>query len=98
MKIFLKNINQNSKIIPLNQKVSDIGKTKYLPSFSKEWKNIIYSYDKKKMKDLPVNDLNINKVIKGYFNLYFKDYKFLGTKKFILLKRRRKFMKKYSRK
>jgi hypothetical protein len=36
MKIFLKNINQNSKIIPLNKKESDIGKIKYLPSFSKE--------------------------------------------------------------
>lgn len=93
MKIFTQNINKNSKIIPLNKKVSDIGKIKYLPSFSKEWKNIIYSYDKKKMKDLPVNDLNINKVIKSYFNLYFKDYKFIGTKKFILLKRRRKFMR-----
>lgn len=45
------------------------------------------------MKDLPVNDLNINKIIKSYFNLYFKDYKFVGTNKFILLKRRRKFMR-----
>lgn len=45
------------------------------------------------MKDLPVNDLNINKVIKSYFNLYFKDYKFIGTKKYILLKRRRKFLR-----
>jgi hypothetical protein len=45
------------------------------------------------MKNLASNDLNINKIIKSYFNLYFKDFKFLGTKKFILLKRRRKFMK-----
>lgn len=36
MKIFFQNINKNSKIIPLNQKVSDIGKIKYLPSFAKE--------------------------------------------------------------
>lgn len=93
MKIFLKNIKKDPKIISLKTKVADLGKIKYLPSFSKEWKNIIYSYHKNKMKDIPVNDLNINKVIKSYFNLYFKDYKFVGTKKFILLKRRRNFMR-----
>jgi hypothetical protein len=93
MKVFLKNINNNSKIIPFKSNLPDIGQTKYLPSFSKEWKNIIYSYNKKKMQNLPVNDLSINKVIRSYFNLYFKDYKFVGSKKFILLNRRRNFLR-----
>lgn len=36
MKIFTKNLNNNSKTVTLKNKVGDIGKTKYLPSFSKE--------------------------------------------------------------
>lgn len=40
-----------------------------------------------------MNDVNINKIIQSYFNLYFKDHKYVGTKKFILLRRRRKFLR-----
>jgi hypothetical protein len=40
-----------------------------------------------------MNDVNINKIIQSYFNLYFKDHKFVGSKKFILLKRRRNFLR-----
>jgi hypothetical protein len=36
MKIFLKNIKKDPKIISLKTKVADLGKIKYLPSFSKE--------------------------------------------------------------
>jgi hypothetical protein len=36
MKIFLKNIKKDTKIISLKKKVSEIGRIKYLPSFSKE--------------------------------------------------------------
>lgn len=35
-KIFNNNLNNNSKTIALRKKIGDIGKTKYLPSFSKE--------------------------------------------------------------
>ncbi|KAK2121987.1 ribosomal protein 5S [Fusarium oxysporum II5] len=44
------------------------------------------------LKKKIVNDLNINKIIKGYFNLYFKDHKYTGSK-FILLKRRRNLLR-----
>ena len=90
-KIYNNNLKQ-SKTILLKKKIGDIGITKYLPSFSKEWKNTIYSYNKNTLKNIPVNDLNINKIIKGYFNLYFKDHKYTGSK-FILLKRRRNLLR-----
>jgi len=92
--IFEQNLNKNSRITSLNKKVGDIGKTKYLPSFSKEWKNTIYAYNKNTLKNTPSNDVNINKIIQSYFNLYFKNQKFTGNNKFILLKRRRNFLRK----
>jgi hypothetical protein len=94
MKIFNNNLNNNPKTIALRKKVGDIGKIKYLPSFSKEWKNTIYSYNKNMLKNIPSNDVNINKIIQSYFNLYFKDHKYVGSRKFILLRRRRTFLRK----
>ena len=93
-KIYNNNLKRSgaAKTILLKKKIGDIGITKYLPSFSKEWKNTIYSYNKNTLKNIPVNDLNINKIIKGYFNLYFKDHKYTGSK-FILLKRRRNLLR-----
>jgi hypothetical protein len=46
--------------------------TKYLPSFAKEWNNTIYSFNQNTLKNIPVNHLNINKIIKGYFNYILK--------------------------
>jgi hypothetical protein len=94
MKIFNNNLNNNPKTIALRNKVGDIGKIKYLPSFSKEWKNTVYLYNKNNIKNIPVNNVNINKIIQSYFDLYFKDHKYVGSKKFILLKRRRNFLRK----
>nr|UNI91534.1 ribosomal protein S3 [Cordyceps cicadae] len=93
MKVFNNNLKNIPKTIALKNKVGDIGKTKYLPSFSKEWKNVVYSYNKNNLKNIPVNDININKIIQSYFNLYFKDHKYVGSKKFILLRRRRNFLR-----
>jgi hypothetical protein len=75
------------------KKPTNIGNVKYLPSFSKEWKNIIYSYNKNNLKNLPINDLNINKLIKSYFDLYFKDRSFIGLTKFMRMKKRRQFLR-----
>ena len=36
MKIFTNNLSKNTKIVPLRENLNTIGKTKYLPSFSKE--------------------------------------------------------------
>lgn len=92
MKIFNNNLKKNCKTILFNKNLGDVGKIKYLPSFSKEWKNTAYYFNKNTLKNIPVNDLNINKIIKAYFNLYFKDNKFTESK-FILLKRRRNLLR-----
>ena len=92
MKIFDNNLKKNLKRIPFNQNISDVGITKYLPSFAKEWKNTVYSFNKNTIKNIPVNDLNINKIIKSYFDLYFKNRKYTGSK-FIYLKRRRNILR-----
>lgn len=93
MKIFNNNISKNPKTILLNNKIGDLGKGKYLPSYSKEWKNIIYSYNKNTLKNIPSNTININKIIQSYFNLYFQDPKFTGSKKFVLFRRRRNLLR-----
>lgn len=93
MKIFNNNLKRNSKLIFLRKKIGDGGKTKYLPSFSKEWKNTVYCYNKSTLKNIPVNNVNINKIIKSYFNLYFKDHKFIGNSKFVQLRKRRNFLR-----
>jgi hypothetical protein len=92
-KIFKNNIINQPKIINLRTKLGEIGNTKYLPSFSKEWRNVIYSFNKNNLKNIPINDINVNNIIKSYFNLFFKDHKYIGHSKFVLLKRRRKFLK-----
>ena len=92
MKIFNNNLKKNYKTMPFNKNLNDIGRIKYLPSFSKEWKNTVYCFNKNTLKNIPVNDLNINKIIKGYFDLYFRNRKYAGSK-FILLRRRRNILR-----
>lgn len=89
MKLFLNNINNNTKKISLKNNRNTIGKIKILPSFSKEWKNTVYSYNRNLLKNIPNNNLNINNIIKSYFNLYFKDNKkfFLKNKLGIIRKK-----------
>jgi hypothetical protein len=93
-KIFHRNIKNFNNNIAFKQKNVTIGKTKYLPSFSKEWKDTIYSFNKNKLKNTTLNNITINKIIKGYFNLYFKDSKFIGPKQFIKFKKRRILLRK----
>lgn len=100
MKIINKNLNSsniglsknNLKTVNFNPKLQDVHKVKYLPAFSKEWKNVIYSFNKNNLRNLGSNTLNVNKIIKGYFNLFFKNSKYLGKTKFRYLKKRRNFL------
>ena len=85
LNIFSKYINNNNKLIPFKIKNLDQGKIKYLPPISKEWKNSIYVFNLNILKNLPSYDININKIIKNYFNLYF-NHKFLLKKKKSFLK------------
>lgn len=91
--IVLKNTTNNPKKITLNNKIADTGKIKYLPSFSKEWKDTIYSYNQNTLKNIPSHHININNIIQSYFNLYFnKSIKEEG--KLITMKRRRNLLRK----
>lgn len=68
--IFIKNINNKYKLIPLNTLINNVGETKYFPSDFKEWTNNIYYFNSNYIKNFPVYDLNINKLLKNYFELY----------------------------
>jgi len=87
LKIYEKNINNKYKLIPFNLRKSDTGKIKYLPPFFNEWNNTAYFYNKDNIKDMPINGIIINKLIKSYFNLLFLNYKYVTPKK------RRAFLK-----
>jgi len=67
---------KNNKIIPSKVKTSDIGNTRYFPPVSKEWKNSIYVFNPNNLKNFPMYDININYLIKHFFNLQF-NFKFL---------------------
>src|SRR6266508_5146816 len=71
--IFNKNINNKYKLIPFNLKENFVGETKYSPPASKECKNSVYFFNYDNMKNLPVYDININTLIRGYFDLYFNN-------------------------
>ena len=90
--VFIKKINNNHKLVPFNISSNDVGKTKYLPPISKEWKNSVYNYNSNNTINYPVYDLNINSLIKSYFNLYF-NHKYVGHK-YISRKRKRKSLNK----
>ena len=93
-KIFSNNLKKNSKTIYFESRKGVIGNMKYFPSFSKEWKNIIYSFNKNNLKNLPINDININKLIQSYFDLFFKNSRYLGFTKSMILRKRRTFLRK----
>ena len=61
-KLFNTILNRNSKTSNLKPKQNLIGNMKYLPSFAKEWKNTIYSFNKNKLKDFPMLNINLNGV------------------------------------
>ncbi len=79
LSIFNKFIKNNSKLIPFNVKNNFTGETKYFPPFSKEWKNSIYVFNFNNLKNLPLYNININTLVKNYFNLYFNQ-KFINNK------------------
>lgn len=82
--------------VNFHKKIADIGETKYLPSYSQEWKDTIYSYNQNTMKNIPSHHMNANKIIQSYFDLHFsiKNRNFLYRNKYISIKRRRKLLRK----
>jgi hypothetical protein len=94
MKIFENNLKNNPKSITFKVKRNSIGQGKDLPSYSKEWKDTIYSFNKDKLRNVPVTRMNSNKVIQSYFETFFRDFKYVDAKKYILVRRRRRFLRK----
>lgn len=90
--IFTKKTNNNYKLVPFKSSTNIVGHIKYLPAVSKEWKNSIYNFNLKNSINLPVYDLNINSLIKGYFTLYFNS-RFLKSK-YIPVRNKRKSLNK----
>lgn len=69
--IFNKNINNKFKLISFKKIRNEVGNIRYLPPISKEWKNNVYSFNFNNIKNLPIYDLYINNLIKGYFDSCF---------------------------
>jgi len=93
LKILKKNINNKYKLILFNKKIKDSGEIKHFPAYFNEWQNTVYSYNKNKMKNIPINNININKLIKIYFDLFFKNNRFLNSK-YVYRRKIRHFLKK----
>ncbi len=72
--IFLKSINKDYKLIPLSARGNFLGRIRYLPAESKEWKNKIYFFNENILRNLPAYDNQINFLIKSYFNLFFNNF------------------------
>ena len=90
LKIFNNNINNKYKLIPFNLKLSDY-REKYAAPVSKEWKNTAYFYNQNNIKNIPLNDQNLNKMIQSYFNLHLRN-KFIHLRH-MSLKRKRSLLK-----
>ncbi len=71
--IFNQKINNKYKLVPFNTMKNSVGETKYFPSVSKEWVNNVYFFNNNNVKNFSVYDMNINRLLKGYFKLYFNN-------------------------
>lgn len=91
--IFNKNIKK-SKIRPFNKHINDVGKIKYIPASSKEWKNSVYSFNNNNIVNYPIYNININDLIKNYFNLFF-NHRFIKNKFKSTLSKRKSLNKIY---
>nr|YP_009262169.1 hypothetical protein [Chrysoporthe cubensis]AMX22244.1 hypothetical protein [Chrysoporthe cubensis] len=90
--IFKQNVKNNLKLRPFNEIISDVGDIQYFPAWAKEWRNSVYHYNSNLIKNFPIYDINIVKIIKVYFDTYF-NHKFLKYKHILTRKRRLSFNK-----
>lgn len=82
LKVFKNNLNNKYKLLNLKVKEGKVG-NKYLPPYSKEWQNSIYSFNKSKMKNSAMDNINIYKLIRNYFLLSFRRNWFMNSKHMI---------------
>jgi hypothetical protein len=93
LNIFSKTINNKNKLIYFKNKSNKFIYPKYSPAYFNEWKNSIYLFNKNNTKNFPNKILNINELIKSYFNLYFQNNNFIKSK-YIQKKKMRYFLRK----
>ena len=87
--IFSKKVNTNYILVPFKPSIHQLGKIKYLPAISKEWKNSVYNYNFNNNINYPLYNFNINSLIKGYFSLFINET-FFGQKLNKSIRSRRK--------
>ncbi len=75
LKVLDNNTNKKFKKSSFFIKQQDIGKTRYFPSYIKEWKNIGYFFNQNRIKKIPFINILVNKLAKIYFNLFFNNLK-----------------------
>nr|QUB36782.1 ribosomal protein S3 [Ophiostoma piliferum] len=68
--IFNKYINNKYKLVVPKTRINYEGLPAYYPSEYREWYNNIYYYNFDYIKNLPVYNLHLNKLLKNYFDLY----------------------------
>nr|ACV41173.1 ribosomal protein 3 [Ophiostoma ips] len=92
--IFNKYINNKYKLVPFKTMINYVGETRYIPSEFKEWNNNIYYYNFNNIKILPVYNINLNKLLKSYFDLYFLSKNVKKNNSLIIKKKNRFSLKK----
>lgn len=85
--IFTKKVSDNIKVIPLNKTKNSIGQPTHFPAATREWSSSIYTFNSNTMKNLPVADKILSKILKSYFNLDFSKT-ILNTKRLVLRRKR----------
>ena len=60
------------KNISINKVYNTLGPVRYYPPANQEWFNSIYAYNNIYTTNITVADKNLNRLIKNYFNLFFK--------------------------
>src|SRR5271168_3313353 len=85
--IFIKKLNNNIKIIPLNKTKNTLGSIRYFPPVGQEWYDSIYAYNNIYSKSISTADKNLSRLIKSYFNFYLNN-KLLYSKRILTRFRR----------
>lgn len=79
--LFANKIKTGKVVKPLAHIVNDSGKPRHFTPAAQEWYNSIYNYNPNYMKALPVADLALMKLLKGYFSSQLKRTTKKGARK-----------------
>lgn len=76
--IFIKNLNKEHKLIPLNIIDNTLYRRRHFPSSTREWYDSIYAFNNNNLNNITILNKNLNTLIRGYFYMYLKQKKVLG--------------------